>query len=453
VGADPVPLPIASQSSAIQGGTTDTADTFSVGIIQAEDIQNDMVAYCTGVMLGPNLVATARHCVAELSSTTIDCATSTFGSPYPASDIYITTSTIIDPHTLTAYNNSVSTIIVPSGAGEDTVCGNDIALLILGEPISLPQYVVPTINPPMTSSQYETTVTAIGYGVDTPTDTAGTSAGTRRIKENVALECIPNDPNPSESALNCFVTNPTQAPMYLTASEFMSGDSTCEGDSGSGAFEQSNFNAGKWVAFGVLSRGGTSTDGTTCIQPIYSRFDAWGSMLASGATLAASMGGYAVPSWAMNLDAGTGASTSSGSEAGASGGGGASSGGTGDAATSSGSSGAANGASCETGSMCASGICASVSSSSSGLCASACDGGSCTGDFTCQAGYCFPAAADASAATVIASSSPHGAAGCSLSRSHDAGPSAPALLAGLALAAAGSRRRRTRGGPGALSAS
>ena len=124
-------------------------------------------------------------------------------------------------------------------------------------------------------------VTAIGYGIDTPTDTTGASAGTRRIKENVKLTCIPND----TSFTDCF-SDPT-ARQVLTASEFVSGDSTCEGDSGSGAFEQSNFDQGKWVAFGVLSRGGVSTDGTTCEQPIYSRFDAWGSLIVGAAQQAA----------------------------------------------------------------------------------------------------------------------------------------------------------------------
>ena len=44
---------------------------------------------------------------------------------------------------------------------------------------------------------------------------------------------------------------------------------------------------GKWVAFGVLSRGGVSTDGTTCEQPIYTRFDAWGSLIVGAAQQAA----------------------------------------------------------------------------------------------------------------------------------------------------------------------
>jgi len=447
MGEEP-PAPTATQSSAIQGGTTDSTDTFSVGIVQTEDISQDMVAYCTGVMLAPNLVVTARHCVAELSSSTIDCGTSSFGALYPASDLYLTQNTVIDPHDLhdsAMYNNSVSEIIVPSGAGQAAVCGNDIALLILGQPLdALPQYVVPTISPPMTSSQYETTVTAIGYGVDSPTDTAGTTAGTRRIKQNIALECIPNDPNPSESALDCYASNPTQAPMYLAASEFMSGDSTCEGDSGSGAFEQSNFDAGRWVAFGVLSRGGTSADGTTCIQPIYSRFDAWASLLVSAANEAAAMGGYAVPSWAANVDAGSGQSSSSGADSGA-----ASSSGAGDSstATSAPAPGSlAAGIACETGSACVSGMCASTTGSTAGLgvCVTLCGAASsCASDFTCEDGFCFPSG-DAGGATA---DSTHGSSGCSVAAAPGAGPPASALIWGLGLAGLGlgGRGRGRRG--------
>jgi Trypsin len=177
----------------------------------------------------------------------------------------------------------------------------------LSENLALPEYVTPVITPPMTNSQYQPVVTAIGYGIDTPTDNTGASAGTRRIKENVQLTCIPND----TTFTDCF-SDPT-ARQVLTATEFVGGNSTCEGDSGSGAFEQSNFNQGKWVAFGVLSRGGVSTDGTTCEQPIYSRFDAWGSLLVQAAQeavqeAAARHASYPLPVWAggvAQVDGGT----------------------------------------------------------------------------------------------------------------------------------------------------
>src|ERR1700679_4305354 len=69
--------PTASSASAIQGGTDDTTHRFAVGI--ARDPGGLDQAICSGVLLAPNLVATARHCVASLSSTTLDC-TVTFGA-------------------------------------------------------------------------------------------------------------------------------------------------------------------------------------------------------------------------------------------------------------------------------------------------------------------------------------------------------------------------------------
>jgi MYXO-CTERM domain-containing protein len=280
-------------TSDIQGGSTDTTHSFAVGVVQLAQAQQNMVAFCSGVLLAPNLVATARHCVAELTSTTIDCATSTFGPLFPADQVFVTTDSTI---TMSSNFVGVTSVIVPTGTNQTAVCGNDIALMILDQNIDLPEYVEPVIQPPMTSAQYEAIVTAIGYGIDTPTDTTGDTAGTRRIRENVQLTCIPND----TAFTDCF-SDPV-ARQVLTSGEFVSGDSTCEGDSGSGAFEQSNFDMGKWVAFGVLSRGGVSTDGTTCEQPIYTRFDAWASLII-GAEQKAQMAepkadAYPLPAWA-----------------------------------------------------------------------------------------------------------------------------------------------------------
>ena len=279
----PRPERTSATSSPIQGGSNDTSHNFVVGIYN-----NQYSAVCSGALIAPNLVATARHCVA-LTTQQIDCATSTFPSPVPAGQMLVTTN----PDMGVMNWVSAKKIIVPSGPNTDLVCGNDIALLILLKPISLPEYVTPTITPPMTDSSYSTTITAIGYGVDSPNNT--NSAGIRRIKENIGLNCIPND----KAFVDCFA-DPT-ARQYMTAAEFMSGDGTCEGDSGSGAFEQKNFNAGNWVSFGVLSRGGVSSDGTTCLGGVYSRFDAWGPLLQQAAEEAAADGSYSVPSWAVSI--------------------------------------------------------------------------------------------------------------------------------------------------------
>lgn len=273
---------VARSSSAIQGGAADATHDFAVGVIESI---NGATSFCSGVLLAPNLVATARHCVSRLTSIQIDCATSMFTSTLPTANLLVIRGSGV--HSNPPYG--VAKVIVPAPSG---VCGNDIALLILSQNIQLPQYVTPTINPPMTDHQaYTTSVTAIGYGIDTPTDTMGTSAGVRRIRQNINLACIPND----KTFTDCFSFQNAQ--QYLSANEFEGGDGTCEGDSGSGAFDQGSFNAGKWVAFGVLSRGGADSEGGTCVGSVYTRFDAWPALLVDAAGQAASMGGYPPPSW------------------------------------------------------------------------------------------------------------------------------------------------------------
>src|SRR5262249_37344629 len=145
--------------------------------------------------------------------------------------------------------HQVQKIVVPSSS---TFCGNDMALLILKDNVA-PSEAVP-ITPVVQysisdHSRYSTTITAIGYGNTGP---SSGGAGTRRIKQNINLICIPGD-----SVIDC----PSTA--QVTPNEFYSGDGTCSGDSGSSAYEQTNFTKGSAVSFGVLSRGGE--DSTNCL--------------------------------------------------------------------------------------------------------------------------------------------------------------------------------------------
>jgi len=298
---DQISETVSTSSRAIQGGTDDSTHLFAVGILAQ---MSQGTGLCSGALLAPNLVATARHCVAAIPNGGIACPGTQFGALTPTSNLVVTT----DADVRTASTRfAVSQVILPSGADQTSVCGHDIALFILSQNISLPEYVTPVLSPPMTDhTVYSTTVTAIGYGLSSPTDTTGTTAGIRRIKQDVNLACIPNDRNFTD----CFPSMASQ----MTAAEFVSGNGTCEGDSGSNAFEQNNFDAGKWVSFGVLSRGGTV--GGTCLGGIYSRFDAWSSLIIDAANQAAVLGGYPVPPWA-GQDAGRGADASSG-DAGAS---------------------------------------------------------------------------------------------------------------------------------------
>src|SRR5262249_49723300 len=77
--------------------------------------------------------------------------------------------------------------------------------------------------------------------------------------------------------------------------EFITGNGTCQGDSGSSAYDQNSFVKGKFNSFGVLSRGGEN--GTTCEEAIYTRLDSWRDLIVQTVTTAAAAGGYPVPDW------------------------------------------------------------------------------------------------------------------------------------------------------------
>jgi len=129
------------------------------------------------------------------------------------------------------------------------------------------------------------TETAIGFGVTSPT---GTDVGERRVREDIPFTCVPDDPQ-----IDCY-------PQYqgtIAETELYAGNGPCAGDSGSGAFEQTSFDEGTFLALGALSRGGSSSDGTTCEGSVYTRFDSYRDLVLQAATQAAAAGGYAPPSW------------------------------------------------------------------------------------------------------------------------------------------------------------
>ena len=268
-------------------------------------------------------------------------------------------------------------------------------------------------------TRYSTSVTAIGYG-----DTSATTqdAGTRHILENIAIACIPGD-----ATIDC----PSQVMTQVSVNEFVSGDSTCEGDSGSSAYEQKNFNKSVPLSFGVLSRGGAN--GSTCVEPIYTRTDSWKDFIVNTALTAASAGGYTAPSWTQappppGSDAGTDSGTSDGATPPPPG---------------------SLGAPCSDNSDCDSGICLSDDGTNY-ICSQTCDptgdGSDCGADnYQCiddgtGTGYCFPKPPSTS------SGDNGGGGGCAVGSSD---PSKPVpwgtlALAGAYLAVAMVRSRRKR---------
>ncbi len=224
----PVPEEVSRASAAIINGiASDAQDDSTIAIPLFQNGQ--FSGACSGVLVAPNLVLTARHCVSETdenSACDIDGAPLYGGAIYSdrkAADIGVITGNTLK-FDLDAKGQQ---IFVPD---TKTLCNQDIALVLLDRPVTTVPFAQLRLDGPPVAGEM---LRSVGWGLSNNSNGYG-----RRRRDNIAILNV----GPEIDAAGVGGIGPHEIEV---------GESICSGDSGGPAYAETTK-----AVLGVVSRGG-----------------------------------------------------------------------------------------------------------------------------------------------------------------------------------------------------
>lgn len=246
----------------VEGGEVDAQSKHVFRVLARVTGFNEL---CSATLIAPQLMLTARHCVAPTPGGNVDCEAHRFGPTVAPSELKF--SNDVEPNLFSRWFDAASVLV---SQDSDFVCGYDIAVVVLDEPVP-PDVAIPAEPRFAPRIQRGERYSAVGYG-GSDADEDAAEYGIRHSRAGLSVACGQSN--------NC-------ADRAVMSQEFLGTEGACKGDSGGPALDEEG------RVIGVLSRG---ADG--CASPIYVGVPAFETLLLGAAEQANRTVGARLPVWA-----------------------------------------------------------------------------------------------------------------------------------------------------------